>query len=1076
MSKKNKNTALPTWDRAFSVEEGRYTHDDYEDVDLTVDLDPIIITASLPKLSSRADYRRLDRYAKAYRRGEINREQIPFKFRSYLANTQEEQQQRAYEMFAEEEAAKELSNELGWDKLAKAYATGMSAVIGVPAVSSIAGEALTEEALKAAWQGVKEIGKNVGSNAKDILNMARSLTKEQIGNFLMSMTAAGAAAEAGDQYANSKGYHSFEDMMHESWFGGNPLSQDFSGELARLGYSFLRPDMYLGGLFGSKTASTLARKYMSHMEKLILMGQDISRDRVSPQLKNNVRESINKTFAEAKQGVSDWAQKVGTKVKKQVDKIAQQEWVDYFRWAERKALREKMSRLRYVEGKYLELKTRTYRDKPTVYDLGKDRMTPYFPLHSNNEEYIQQYFRRNAPGTKVTRISDTEIKVEIDPTEIGRVTWRASGISVQDPELSLPEGINLARVIPGTESINSVSFTLTYPKKGASKPIIKADVRTAKPSTISAQAEYWMLPDEFKTAIKAEMDHTRSIIGGFKKDGTPDPLAKTFGSTVSSSEGFLPHISDDVDYIVSRNFYDTHIKGKVPEYPGKNTTRGGQAHAYTRNGELKKLDVVIIENGPNGKANPTHSIAMQLFAKIDPIGYNTMLKKHAVDPERYPYYIPYSADELVSMYDPVVGNLIDTFTAQASKAKHLGRSYVMLERAPLDKLEQALTTIGKMRYAEGYTPLDTSLFDLTDVKRNLKFLSQIGFAAENPEKIATSPKRMALIMEEYNQHASGLYRGDGYLKTASTRSSLQDKIDQFAVQATEWLPGSGNVRGTGKNYVRPGNSGYGPYYSARQADINKYLKAQKQLYPDDLVDFYTSLDSAHMPDDLRLKLDGIVKRIAEKYHAKVNTVGETSESLHNAISSLYGSLDVQGRKQLLQELDDLVPFIEGIVDKETYKGSFLPNKKGAYFLAEDHYPFEISGSAGVRYKEERIRANRGIDVKEHKRVLETDKQDYKHRPSIYSKTEKELVRKAEDREIAMQNIQNRIDRLDAEWHKTVAKLSRVSTGLRIAALTSGLGAGGLVATSLIYAITRAINNKKAEDTQENTANTTSSND
>ena len=1076
MSKKNKNKALPTWDRAFSVEEGGYTHDDYEDVDLTVDLDPITITASLPKLSSRADYRMLERYAKAYRRGKINREQIPFKFRPYLAKTQEEQQQRAYEMFAEEEAAKELSNELGWDKLEKAYGLGMSTVVAAPTITSIAGDALTGETAKAVYHTAKKAGKRVAQEAKEIWSMAKELTAPQIGNFLLSMTGASLLGMEGNEYAQSKGYASFEDMMHESWFGGDPLSNSFKGDLARFGYGFLRPDVILGvgfGSIGSNLAKSLLKGVPDPVEKLMQQGAG-KLFKQSLETSPKEQSKVGQTLARARQGISDWTQKVQDATRKKIDEISKQDWIDYFRWTESGAVRKRRKRVEELIRKEDDLAAELIRNVESKYGLGKQRLTHYNPLHSNNVEYLQRYFtdKMRMERTSVTRLSDTEIEVKFDPSELRYFTGTRPGVSTADPKLTLPEGVTLSRQIPNAESLTSASFILKYPTKKSSKPVITVDLKVSKPSKLSADAEYWMLPEEFRAAIKKEMDYTRSIINGFTENGKPDPLVKTFGSSVSSSEGFLPHISDDVDYIVARSFYDKNIKGKVPEYPGKRT-RGGKAHAYDKDGELKKLDIVIIDDAPNGKADPNQPVAIQLFSKIDPIAYNNMLKKHAIDPERYPYHISYTADELVSQYDPTVGNIIDTFTAAVDKTKHLGRSYILLERAPIDKLEQAIAIVGKMKYAEGYTPLDPTLFDLTDVERNLNFLQMIGFGAENPQKLASSPRRMALIMEEYNQYASGLYRGDGELKINPKTSTLQDKIEQLAVQATEWLPEGRNVRGTGKNYVRPGNSGYGPYYSARQADTNKYFQEPgKTYYPDDLVNFYNSLDTKIMPDELRSKLVNALTTVAKKYGTSLDSIDQTPEALHEAITSTYIKLSEQARQQLLQELDNIVPFLESTTySMEAYRGAFKPNKKGAYFLNEDPYPFEIIGSSDYRYSSFRLRERPPLDIEATKHALQQDIVSLKKRPDKYTKKEKAIIETYNDREIASQNAKTRMDKLIDESYRLIDKQNRITQGIHIAKKTAFVGAGGALLTFLAHTLISLARNKRSKELKEKIGNT-----
>lgn len=103
--------------------------------DLVVNIPAVTVTATKPKLTSREDYTNLKRYADAFRRGEIAREKIPYKYRAHLPETREKAQDIAYQQHKDEEKAQDILKQQGWDKLGKAYGIGMSALMAAPVLS-----------------------------------------------------------------------------------------------------------------------------------------------------------------------------------------------------------------------------------------------------------------------------------------------------------------------------------------------------------------------------------------------------------------------------------------------------------------------------------------------------------------------------------------------------------------------------------------------------------------------------------------------------------------------------------------------------------------------------------------------------------------------------------------------------------------------------------------------------------------------------------------------------------------------------------------------------------------------------
>lgn len=64
--------------------------------DLTVNIPAVTVTARKPKLTTREDYKNLKIYADAFTRGEVTRDQIPYKYKMHLPETRSDARAIAY--------------------------------------------------------------------------------------------------------------------------------------------------------------------------------------------------------------------------------------------------------------------------------------------------------------------------------------------------------------------------------------------------------------------------------------------------------------------------------------------------------------------------------------------------------------------------------------------------------------------------------------------------------------------------------------------------------------------------------------------------------------------------------------------------------------------------------------------------------------------------------------------------------------------------------------------------------------------------------------------------------------------
>jgi hypothetical protein len=100
------------------------------------------------KLTSREDYKLLGQYAKAYNRGEISRESIPYKYRIHLPETREEALRKQEEYRKEFDEEQERFSNSTTGKALDAVSKGLTTMIAVPSAAGSLGPIVAEPILK----------------------------------------------------------------------------------------------------------------------------------------------------------------------------------------------------------------------------------------------------------------------------------------------------------------------------------------------------------------------------------------------------------------------------------------------------------------------------------------------------------------------------------------------------------------------------------------------------------------------------------------------------------------------------------------------------------------------------------------------------------------------------------------------------------------------------------------------------------------------------------------------------------------------------------------------------------------
>ena len=158
------------------------------------------------------------------------------------------------------------------------------------------------------------------------------------------------------------------------------------------------------------------------------------------------------------------------------------------------------------------------------------------------------------------------------------------------------------------------------------------------------------------------------------------PGSKVFGSAAGVTKVGIPHITKDIDVIMTRKDYDK-IKDKF-KYLGDN----GPAKLHEldpRFGEDGHIDINIIEEGVNGLA--TGDRAREIFRQFFPEDFAKANKKIMAEAakikdsaERFeflrtaPLEINKTPEELMEAFDPVTKSIVDAYEI-GHKPKHINR-------------------------------------------------------------------------------------------------------------------------------------------------------------------------------------------------------------------------------------------------------------------------------------------------------------------------------------------------------------------------------------------------------------------
>lgn len=473
-----------------------------------------------------------------------------------------------------------------------------------------------------------------------------------------------------------------------------------------------------------------------------------------------------------------------------------------------------------------------------------------------------------------------------------------------------PEG--LQKTFPG--KFEGVTTTGTKPVTDLSTgQVVNAEVRLP-----GAREEYKLVNGKLvnKSSIDQEVIISPEYITALKNSRadveTKIPGAKVFGSSVLVTEAGMPHITGDIDVIITQSDYNKNVKDKfgfVQDYgPAK------QHAVYPQHGAEGTLDFNIIHEDANGMVAPFYNPAMpaktpmeiELFRQFYPEKFQEAATKAMVSGK--PIEINMTAKEFMAGIDPQVKTVIDSYETSpynkwgdynANKEKHVLRPDILIAYGNPEVVAKGQEAyIKSIVGPKGNLGHQFKPEELTDPVKNVDALLKMEFNGDILQT-AQDPKRMQLALNDY------YINNTVFSREISAVSLPGGKYTEDLVKTalTEWFPGKGgSVNGIGLNTVQKGNpthipSNNNPVIGHRQLGLN--LNTSDPLAYVESIIKGTSGNYVFTPEELK-----IVEELAEKYLPEVkSSIGQDFKS-RNILDWYPSNIATDDPKNFLNELSE----------------------------------------------------------------------------------------------------------------------------------------------------------------------------
>lgn len=203
--------------------------------------------------------------------------------------------------------------------------------------------------------------------------------------------------------------------------------------------------------------------------------------------------------------------------------------------------------------------------------------------------------------------------------------------------------------------------------------------------------------------------------------------------------------------------------------------------------------------------------------------------------------------------------------------------------------------------------------------------------------------------------------------------------------------------GSGKNTVALGDSGYRPYYSNMQIDLNPYLEGKT---PRDLIKL-----SKVMRGEMDLPSE-ISTVLSDSFKSPIKDIKD--------VDRFFNNLYVQGKpyvdiKKELELISSYIPYFENMDIMTAFRGVYkIPSSALRFNANSTKFPFEPMENVSSRYNFYRLKLN----------SLNTETKSFKPRVQREQETPNRIfARKFHNLNNEYQNISNKISENDTRLHQ-----------------------------------------------------------
>jgi hypothetical protein len=314
-----------------------------------------------------------------------------------------------------------------------------------------------------------------------------------------------------------------------------------------------------------------------------------------------------------------------------------------------------------------------------------------------------------------------------------------------------------------------------------------------------------LISTEYVTALKNSRNDVEAKIPG----------AKVFGSSVLVTEAGMPHITGDIDVLISQSDYNKNVKNNFPFVQDYGPAK--QHAIYKDYGQEGVLDFNIIHEDANGNVIPYYNpnlpdktpTEIELFRQFYPDKFQEASAKAATTGK--PLEINMSSKEFMAGVDPQVKTVIDSYETSpfnkwgsynANKEKHILRPDVLIAYGNPEVVSKGQEAyIKSIVGSKGTLGHQFSEQALGDVNKNIDALLTMEFKGDVLQT-AQDPKRMQLALNDYYINNTVFSREIGEANLPGRKYT--EPIIHTAL--TEWFPGKGgSFNGIGLNTVQKGN-------------------------------------------------------------------------------------------------------------------------------------------------------------------------------------------------------------------------------------------------------------------------------